>query len=145
MCDSKIILGDIKDLIKKINKHSLDNIDVVAGGPPCQGFSAANQQRIINDPRNELYKYFIEVVKIINPKFIVMENVKGMLSCAEQVKDDFQKILISKNGFRFSYNVDYKILSSDNFGVAQKRERIFFIAVRNDVCEKYDISKIVFD
>ena len=138
--ENKIVLGDIKDLIKSLDKYNLENVDVVAGGPPCQGFSNANQQRVIDDPRNELYKYFIDVVKKINPKIIVMENVKGMLSCANQVADDFQQISIFKNNKNYTYDVDYKILSSDNFGVAQKRERIFFIAVRNDICKSLDLS-----
>jgi DNA (cytosine-5)-methyltransferase 1 len=88
--DKKIIRDDIKKIINRLDKFLPSPIDVVIGGPPCQGFSNANQQRIINDPRNKLYKYFISAVKKINPKIVVMENVKGMYPYAEQVK----KILI---------------------------------------------------
>ena len=50
------------------------NVDIVVGGPPCQGFSMANRQRLIDDPRNHLYKSYVEVVKKVHPKFFVMEN-----------------------------------------------------------------------
>ena len=88
-----IVLGDIKKVVSNI--HSLlrfSEIDVVVGGPPCQGFSMANRQRLIDDPRNHLYKSYIDALKIIQPKFFVMENVKGMLSVASQVKEDFKSI-----------------------------------------------------
>ena len=101
------------------------------GGPPCQGFSNVNQQRIINDPRNKLYKYFIQAVKKINPKIVVMENVKGMYPYAEQVKQDLKKI---------SYISDYDLLVSDQFGVAQKRPRLFFIGIREDFAKTKKIS-----
>lgn len=69
-----------------------ESIDVVVGGPPCQGFSMANRQRLIDDPRNYLYKNYIEVVRRLQPKFFVMENVKGMLGVARQVKEDFEAV-----------------------------------------------------
>ena len=56
--DDRIILGDIRNIVDHLEEYVNDEIDVVIGGPPCQGFSTANQQRIIDDPRNELYKYF---------------------------------------------------------------------------------------
>lgn len=76
-----IVLGDIKDVVKNLDKLlSGRNVDIVVGGPPCQGFSMANRQRLIDDPRNHLYKSYVEVVKKVHPIFFVMENVKGMLS-----------------------------------------------------------------
>jgi DNA (cytosine-5)-methyltransferase 1 len=129
--DKKIIRDDIKKIINRLDKFLPSPIDVVIGGPPCQGFSNANQQRIINDPRNKLYKYFISAVKKINPKIVVMENVKGMYPYAEQVKKDFNNI---------SYKLDYDILISDQFGVAQKRQRLFFIAFRKDIWEEKKIN-----
>ena len=62
-----------------------------------------------------------------------MENVKGMLPFANQVKEDFEKISNKKN---ISYKLDFQILVSDNFGVAQRRQRLIFIAIRNDICLK---------
>ena len=123
-----------------------EDVDVVVGGPPCQGFSSANQQRIIDDPRNELYKYYIECVKKILPKFVVMENVRGMLKVADQVVEDYESIEEKRNGFTYSYTVSYKILNSLDFSVAQSRERLIYIAIRNDVAEKKDITpKAIFE
>lgn len=89
---TNILLGDINEIIPNIVKLT-DNqqIDIVVGGPPCQGFSTANRQRLIDDPRNHLYKSYVEVVDEVRPSFFVMENVKGMLSVANQVVEDFKK------------------------------------------------------
>ena len=86
-----IVLGDINNVIANIKDLvRFSEIDVLVGGPPCQGFSMANRQRLIDDPRNHLYKSYIEVLKLIQPRFFVMENVKGMLSVADQVIEDFE-------------------------------------------------------
>lgn len=128
-----IVKEDIRKITANISDYINAKIDVVVGGPPCQGFSSANQQRIIDDPRNELYKYYLEAIKIICPKFVVMENVKGMLSVANQVVEDYKAINVSKDGKHYTYDVSYRILNAANFGVAQKRERLIFIAIRNDI------------
>ena len=134
---NKIIHQDIQNIITDLDKLLLNKVDVVIGGPPCQGFSNVNQQRIIDDPRNKLYKYFIQAIKKINPKIVVMENVKGMYPYAEQVKKDFENI---------SYDLNYEVLVSDQFGVAQKRSRLIFIAVRKDILDKKKIIiKNIFD
>jgi len=134
---SRVVHGDIRDIVNHLEGYSIKDIDVMVGGPPCQGFSSANQQRIIDDPRNELYKYYIKAIEKIKPKFVVMENVRGMLPYAEQIVEDYQNINTKDN---FSYDVSCKILVSDNFGVAQKRQRLIFIAIRNDISEKLNIT-----
>ena len=139
---NKIIQGDIKQIVDNIEDYIENEIDVVVGGPPCQGFSSANKQRIIDDPRNELYKYFIKAINSIVPKFVVMENVKGMLPYAEQVVRDYEDIKVKKNGISYSYQVAYRVLVSDDFGVAQKRQRLIFLAVRNDIIKKNKILPI---
>lgn len=117
-----IILGDINEAIPKIEEISnSQKLDIVVGGPPCQGFSMANRQRLINDPRNKLYKKYVEIVNIIQPQFFVMENVKGMLSVANQVVEDFEKI---------GYEVSYKVLNAKDYGVPQNRERLIYIGNR---------------
>lgn len=65
----KVLKGDIRQIVDHIGDYVSCPVDLVVGGPPCQGFSSANQQRIIDDPRNELYKYFVKAVKSILPKF----------------------------------------------------------------------------
>lgn len=128
-----VLKEDIRKIVSNIDDYVKENIDVVVGGPPCQGFSSANQQRIIDDPRNELYKYYIEAIKKICPKIVVMENVRGMLSVANQVVEDYRAIKIIKDGHEYTYDVAYRLLNSMNFGVAQSRERLIYIAVRSDI------------
>lgn len=136
----RIYTGDIKDIAKNINKIVQENIDLVIGGPPCQSFSSANQRRVIDDPRNILYKYFIEAVKMLCPKVVVMENVKGMLKVADQVVEDYNSIKIERQGVSYSYLVSYKLLNAVNFEVAQSRERLIYIAIRNDVAVAENIT-----
>lgn len=135
-----VIKGDIRNIVDHIQDYISQDVDVVIGGPPCQGFSSANQQRIIDDPRNELYKYYIKAVSKILPKFVIMENVKGMLKVADQVVEDYGNIQELRNGRTFSYTVSYKLLNSADFSVAQSRERLIYIAIRNDVMEEQGIT-----
>ncbi|WP_177763103.1 DNA cytosine methyltransferase [Flavobacterium sp. I3-2] len=138
--DDKIINGDIRKIVDNVKDYIDQDVDVIVGGPPCQGFSSANQQRIIDDPRNELYKYFIKAITHLTPKFVVMENVRGMLPHAQQVIDDYKDIESLKKGINYTYDVNCKILISDDFGVAQKRQRLIFIAIRNDVAKENNIT-----
>ncbi|MDD6466950.1 MAG: DNA cytosine methyltransferase, partial [Erysipelotrichaceae bacterium] len=78
----------------------------------------------------------------ICPKFVVMENVKGMLKVANQVVEDYESLKIHKNGKEYSYKVNYKLLNSADFSVAQSRERLIYIAVRNDVMEDKNASPL---
>lgn len=117
-----IIAGDINEVLSNIKAVSrYANVDVVIGGPPCQGFSMANRQRLIDDPRNHLYKSFIQAIKILNPKFFVMENVRGMLGARKQIEEDF---------FNINYTATAHILNAQNFGVPQNRRRVIFIGNR---------------
>jgi len=136
----KILHEDIRKIVDNIGDYIKEDVDIVVGGPPCQGFSSANQQRIIDDPRNELYKYFIKAVTSIVPKFVVMENVRGMLSVADQVVEDYETIKATKDGKYYTYSVKYRLLNSANFSVAQSRERLIYIAIRNDIIEKEKIT-----
>lgn len=101
---------------------------------------------MIDDPRNELYKYFLKCVEQLAPKIVVMENVKGMLKVADQVVEDYENLKIHKKGNTYSYSVHYELLNSADFSVAQSRERLIYIAIRDDIAESQNISpKQVFD
>lgn len=107
---------------KKLNGRELD---VVAGGFPCQGFSMAGN-RIADDPRNSLYKELIEIVKVLQPKFILCENVKGLRSMLngkveQKILSDFKAI---------GYDVNITTLCAADYYVPQKRERVIFIGNR---------------
>ncbi|HFI0902474.1 DNA cytosine methyltransferase [Streptococcus suis] len=123
---SNVFVGDINDLLTEIKAKNIifEEIDLVSGGPPCQGFSSANRQRVIDDPRNILYKSYLEFLKIVKPKFFVMENVKGMANKIDEILMDFQETLDN------SYDISYRILNAKNFGVPQNRERFFIIGNR---------------
>lgn len=136
----KLIQGDIKQIVDHIEDYIDEDIDIVVGGPPCQGFSEANRQRVIDDPRNKLYKYFVQAVEKICPKFVVMENVKGMLKVADQVVEDYESLQIERKGKVYSYKVKYQIINSENFSVAQSRDRLIYIAVRNDVMDEKNVT-----
>lgn len=117
-----IILGDIREVVENIEDLlRFSQPSIVVGGPPCQGFSEANRQRLIDDPRNHLYKNFVEVVRKMQPPFFVMENVKGMAKVANQVIEDFSKI---------GYETSAHVLNAKNFGVPQNRERLIYIGNR---------------
>ena len=123
---SHYYVEDINQLNKDIAKFQdiLSDISIVCGGPPCQGFSTANRQRIIDDPRNNLYKAYLQFLSVVRPKFFVMENVKGMAQRIPEIKEDFIKYLGE------DYVVDYKLLRAQDFGVPQNRERLFLIGNR---------------
>ena len=105
-------------------KISLNNVDLVCGGPPCQGFSMANRQRIIDDPRNNLYKAYLKFLQKVHPKFFIMENVKGMANKIDEILLDFNTFLGN------DYNIHYSILNAKDFGLPQNRERFFIIGNR---------------
>lgn len=124
--DDHYFVGDINDLnanIKCYEKY-LSNITLVCGGPPCQGFSMANRQRILDDPRNQLYKAYLSFLSMVRPKFFIMENVKGMANKISEIKDNFKEYLGEE------YMFDYKLLRAQDFGVPQNRERFILVGNR---------------
>lgn len=128
----EFVYGDItqdetKQQLFRTVKQSLNGktLSLVAGGFPCQGFSMAGK-RDLNDPRNALYLQVLEVVKTLNPEFIFLENVKGLLSMAggavkERILEDFKNI---------GYDTQAHLLNSVDFDTPQRRERVIFIGNR---------------
>ena len=100
---------------------------VISGGPPCQGFSAAGK-RMIDDPRNRLFKEFVRVVREALPKFFIFENVPGLVSMknGEIIKQ------ISEEFANSGYNVSWRILNAADYGVPQNRLRIIMMGKRVD-------------
>lgn len=121
-----ITKNDIKDLIEKAAKEG--RADIICGGPPCQGFSMAGF-RSDDDPRNQLFREFIDIVKRVNPKIIVFENVEGLLSY--QRGKTYQEIhtLFSKLG----YKTEGRTLMASDYAVPQKRKRVIIICTREDI------------
>ncbi|WP_456327031.1 DNA cytosine methyltransferase [Palaeococcus sp. (in: euryarchaeotes)] len=146
------IQGDIRKISSRdlmdIAGIGKGDIDVVVGGPPCQGFSTIGRVKIadlakkgvwehitnhhprfIDDPRNVLYKEFVRIVRDLQPQVIVMENVPGMMSyrngeIVKEIIEDFSKI---------GYHAEARVLNAVWFGVPQIRKRIFFIGILKEL------------
>ena len=126
LSDSHYYIGDINELNKNLDKYDnfIKGLDLVCGGPPCQGFSMANRQRIIDDPRNQLYKAYLTFLSYVKPKFFIMENVRGMANKYSEIMENFKEYL--GEGYEF----DYRLLYAQDFGVPQNRERFIMIGNR---------------
>lgn len=126
-----VLCGDItqsetKDIIERAAKDG--GADIICGGPPCQGFSMAGF-RSENDPRNQLFHEFVDIVKRVNPKIIVFENVEGLLSYQNGKIYREVHTLFSELG----YNTKGKTLMANDYAIPQKRKRVIIICTRNDV------------
>ncbi len=127
---ANILNENIKSLFKIKSNLVYDNkFDLVMGGPPCQGFSTANRQNIINDPRNELYKYFLKFISNTNPKFVIIENVVGIKNKANDIISELDDI---------GYSADYRVLQASSFGIPQNRRRVIFFAVKKKLISKVE-------
>lgn len=114
-----------------LSSTSHSGIDVIVGGPPCQGFSSLRPSRGegLDDPRNSLYKQYLKYVRVLRPRIFLMENVVGILTAGDgklvaEMLAAFQRI---------GYSVDWRVLNAANFGVPQKRERFFLVGVRKNL------------
>jgi len=114
--------------ILKAGNLSVGEAIAVVGGPPCQGFSFAGK-RVIEDPRNRLYKEFVRVVRGTYPKFILFENVPGLASMAKGEIIKQICVEFANSG----YQITWDILNAADYGVPQHRRRIFLIGIRIDV------------
>jgi DNA (cytosine-5)-methyltransferase 1 len=98
-------------------------VDLLAGGPPCQGFSQLGN-RLENDPRNKLWREFMRAVDEIQPRAFLMENVPGILRAEEGAET-------VRHGEELGYSVIAGVLSAHEYGVPQKRKRAFILGIRN--------------
>ena len=141
LSDDHYYIGDINELNKHLDdyKEYLSNITLVCGGPPCQGFSMANRQRILDDPRNQRYKAYLFFLSKVRPEFFIMENVKGMSNKIGEIKDNFEEFLNKDvDNEEDKYLFDYRLLRAQDYGVPQNRERFIMIGNRKGI----DPSKI---
>lgn len=131
--EAKTILGDIREISNDQILNLLDgqSVDVVIGGPPCQGLSLSGPRRL-EDPRNQLYLSFIRIVSLLKPKYVLIENVPGMVSLFKgMIKDEIVKSLEE-----LGYTVNFQILRASEYGVPQHRRRVFFIGSKDG--EKFE-------
>lgn len=126
--DAKSICGDITTITyaNDIKPFTGDKqIDVIIGGPPCQGMSLSGPRRF-EDPRNKLYLSYIRLVEEIKPKAFVIENVPGLVGLFNgKIKDS-----IIEKFTDMGYNIQYRILCAADYGVPQSRRRVVFVGLR---------------
>ncbi|MGG2090492.1 DNA cytosine methyltransferase [Priestia aryabhattai] len=137
------MLSDINNL-EIFRENSVEEIDVIFGGPPCQGFSIAGK-RDKDDPRNTLFREYLRIIKEIKPQYVVMENVAGLLSM--ELNTGFESVsgrkypdnsliteVLPEELDALNYNVEpIRLLNAADFGVPQRRKRAILIASRKDV------------
>lgn len=123
---ARILCGDLATLdpYKIKQEYSISNVDVIIGGPPCQGFSVAGK-RIIEDERNKLYKAFVRFVDCLRPNAFVMENVPNILSMG----NGMVKNSIIKDFEKLGYRVSVQVLTASDYGVPQNRKRAVFVGL----------------
>jgi len=138
LSDEHFFVGDIAKLNEHIEEYKdmFEGITLVCGGPPCQGFSMANRQRILDDPRNGLYKQYLIFLRNVRPQFFIMENVKGMMNKIGEIIQNFKEYLGA------DYQYDYAVLKAQDFGVPQNRERFIMIGNRMGVSPKAIFAEI---
>ena len=138
LSDEHYFVGDIAQLNEHIDdyKDMFKEATLVCGGPPCQGFSMANRQRILDDPRNNLYKQYLIFLKNVRPQFFIMENVKGMMNKIDEIIHNFKEYLGD------DYLYDYAVLKAQDFGVPQNRERFIMIGNRMGISPKAIFAEI---
>lgn len=153
------LLGDIrnysaKDIMNFIGKNIGDEIDVICGGPPCQAFSTAGKRKAFEDERGNVFLKYIDIAMEIKPKFLVIENVRGLLSAPLKHKPHNERNIEDtpltyeeqKGGALLhiieklegcGYGVSFELYNAANFGVPQSRERVIMICSRDGTKAPY--------
>jgi DNA (cytosine-5)-methyltransferase 1 len=116
-----------REIYDRINEFGYESIDVVVGGPPCQGFSHIGKRQL-DDKRNKLVFQYVRLIQEIRPKYFIFENVPGIASgrhqrFLEELLSDFDRI-------GYEVTMPYKVLDASNYGVAQSRKRLILIGTR---------------
>jgi DNA (cytosine-5)-methyltransferase 1 len=124
-------------LVEDCKTNDIPSLDVLIGGFPCQSFSTVNPNKDPFDDRGQLYKEMARVLREKQPAAFVAENVKGFMvlkkgAIFRSVLDEFEKQ---------GYNLSYKLLNAANFGIPQKRQRVFIVGIRKDLKYKFDFPK----
>lgn len=128
---------------EKIGEDSLDGI---IGGPPCQAYSTIgrgkNKHKKETDERIYLYEYYVSFLEKYKPKFFIFENVKGLLSFKDYKQRQLLPIILEEFD-SVGYNVNYNVINAEEYGVTQKRERVFLVGIRKDLKLKQDFFKVL--
>jgi len=131
---SEVVCDDVEIFVKNLNKYKNEQIDLIVGGTPCQGFSMAGarirkNQNILKDSRNYLFRNYFEVIQYFEPKYFIFENVEGLTTLNKgNFLKEIVRLFTNKDNFKKGkYFLNYKIVNVANFGVPQKRKRFIMI------------------
>lgn len=126
---TKMLVADIQELpLQDTFGEYIGKIDIIFGGPPCQGFSQKGQRKTVSDERNFLFKYFVSVVTFVRPRYFVMENVPNLLTTENSY---FKKEIVSLFN-RHGYQLETGVLNAADYGVPQNRRRAVIIGKLNE-------------
>ena len=147
----KSVGGDITKVSDEEFEKYKGDVDLIFAGFPCQGFSNAGKKKE-NDPRNTLFKEFLRATRIIQPTYIMGENVKGLTSRKTSDGENYIDV-ITEEFKKLDYDIEYRVLDCSKFGVPQKRERLFILGRKSSTCtginwpkadkKKTDLTSIV--
>ncbi|WP_298983767.1 DNA cytosine methyltransferase [uncultured Roseibium sp.] len=131
--EAKFLPGPVQDITAKALLKAAGlkkgELDCLVGGPPCQAFSVYNHKRGMHDERSQLFREYLRLVEGLSPRWVVMENVTGITSAGDG--EALQAIL---SGFKqLGYNVEYKVLRAEEYGVPQERRRVVFVGNREGI------------
>lgn len=136
--NTKMLIADITEVdFVEVFSEYVNNIDVVIGGPPCQGFSQKGQRKTIYDERNFLFKFYVKIVEYVQPRYFVMENVPNLLTAENGYFRNEIETLFNSLG----YNLKMGILNASDYGVPQNRRRAIIIGKRNGVAPTLPIQQ----
>lgn len=132
----KAVCGDVCEA----DFSTIGDIDVLVGGFPCQSFSTVNPTKDTNDARANLYKQIVRFLNEKHPKYLICENVKGLMTLQKgaiinKIKSEFEAC---------GYKVDFQLVKAVEFGVPQRRERVIIVGIRNDIHKKFAYPKPLF-
>ena len=135
---TKLIEGDVRQITREdMDPYIEGEIDGIIGGPPCQSWSEAGSLKGIEDARGQLFFDYIRILTEFKPKFLLAENVSGML--ANRHSDAVQNIL--KLFDEAGYDVSLTLVNAKDYGVAEERKRVFYIGFRKDLGIQFEFPK----
>ena len=138
----KVLGEDVNSDITKISDEEIlklkNSVDIIFAGFPCQGFSNAGKKKL-NDPRNTLFKEFVRTTKLLKPKIIIGENVKGLLS--RKTSDQKNYIDVITNEFaKLGYKCIYQIFKCSDYNIPQSRERLIILGIHNEHINRFKLE-----
>ena len=141
--DCKVLGADVKSDVTKVPDEEFasykGSVDIIFSGFPCQGFSQAGK-KLPNDPRNTLFREFLRATRLIQPKYIIGENVKGLLTRKTAEGRNYIDVIV-ESFETIGYRMKYQVFKCEKYGIPQRRQRLIMVGVRNDIDKEYEFPE----